>query len=108
MTRGGLNRHVIGLVLLMNFKRVAKSHFGRDFAVAFGHSLAMFCEKFAQLGFGDAVMRCLERLPNFFAAGKGSGIIAPGLMTEKIGLSGFLPCFRGFAWFHKVDRRITP
>jgi hypothetical protein len=60
----------------------------------------MLFEKFPELGFGDAVMLCLERLPNFFAAGKGSGIIASGLMTEKIGLSGFLPCFRGFARFH--------
>ena len=57
----------------------------------------MLFEKFPELGFRDAVVRCLERLPNFFAAGKGSGIIAPGLMTEKIGLSSFLPCFRGFA-----------
>lgn len=45
----------------------------------------------------DAVIRYLERLPNFFAASKGSAIIAAGLMTEKIRFSGFLTCFRGFA-----------
>jgi hypothetical protein len=57
----------------------------------------MFFQKFRELGLRNAVMRCLERLPNFFAASKGSAIVAAGLMTEKIRLSGFLPCFRGFA-----------
>ena len=92
----------------MDFERFAKGHFGRDFAVAIAHALAMFFEKFREPGLGHAVMRCLERLPNFFAASKSSGIIAPRLMAEKIRLSGFLPCFRGFAQFHKVDRRIAP
>ena len=92
----------------MNLERLAKSHFGRDFAIAIVDPLAMLFEKFRELGFGYAVMRRLERLPNFFAACKSSGIIAPRLMTKKIRLSGFLPCFRGFAQFHKVDRRISP
>ena len=92
----------------MDFKRLAKGHFGRDFAIAVGHALPMFFEKFRELSFGDAVMRCLERLPNFFAASKSSGIIAPGFMAEKIRFSRFLPCFRGFACFPKVDRRIVP
>ena len=93
MPRRRFNRHVVGMVLLMDFECLAKSRFGRDFAVAVTHSLAVFFEKLRELGFGDGVMRCLERLPNFFAASKGSGIIAPGLMTEKIRFSGFLPCF---------------
>ena len=92
----------------MNFERLAKSHFTRDFAVAVAHPLATLFEKFRELGFGDAVMRCLERLANFFAASKSSGIIAARLMAEKIRLASFLPCFRGFAQFHKVDRRMAP
>ena len=81
----------------MSFERFAKSHFGGDFPVAITDPLAMVLEKFRELGFGYAVMRCLERLPNFFAASKTSGIIAPRVMAEKIRFSGFLPCFRGFA-----------
>ena len=92
----------------MNFERLSERHFGRGFAVAVAHALAMLLEKFSELGFGHAVMRCLERLPNFFAVSKSSGIISPRLMTEKIRLSRFLPCFHGFAQFHKVDRRIAP
>ena len=92
----------------MNFERLSERHFGRGFGVAVAHALAMLLEKFSELGFGHAVMRCLERFPNFFAASKSSGIIAPRLMAEKIWLPGFLPCFRGFVRFHKVDRRISP
>ena len=52
--RCGFDRHVIGLILLMDFERLAKSHFGRDFAVAVAHSLAMLFEKFRELGLRDA------------------------------------------------------
>ena len=97
VSRCRFDRHVIGLILLMSFERFAKSYFGGDFAVAITDLLAMLFEKFRELGFGYAVMRCLERLPNFFAASKTSGIIAPRVMAEKIRFSGFLPCFRGFA-----------
>jgi len=86
----------------MNFERFAKSYFGGDFAVAITDPLAMVLEKFREFRFGYAVMRCLEQLPNFFAASESSGIIAPRLMAKKIRFSGFLPCFRGFAQFHKV------
>ena len=86
----------------------AKSYFGGDFAVAITDLLAMLFEKFCELGFGYAVMRCLERLPNFFAASKSSGIIAPGLMADEILEPRSFPCFRRFALFHKADRRITP
>ena len=47
------NGHVVGLVLLMNFERLAKRHFGRDFAVAVRHAVAVLFEKFRELGFGD-------------------------------------------------------
>ena len=97
VSRCRFDRHVIGLILLMSFERFAKSYFGGDFPVAITDPLAMVLEKFRELGFGYAVMRCLERLPNFFAASKTSGIIAPRVMAEKIRFSGFLPCFRGFA-----------
>lgn len=91
----------------MNFERLAKRHFGRDFAVAVGHAVAVFFEKFRELGLGHAVMRHLERLPNFFAASKGSGIRTPGLTTEKIGLSGFVPCFVGLRGFIRLAVEIT-
>jgi len=77
----------------MNFERFAKSYFGGDFAVAITDPFAMVLEKFRELRFGYAVMRCLEQLPNFFAASESSGIIAPRLMAKKIRFSGFLPCF---------------
>jgi hypothetical protein len=102
------NRHIIGLILLMDFERLAKGHFGRDFAITVGHALTMFFEKFRELGFGDAIVRCFERFPNFFAASERSGIISPGLMPEKVSMSSSSPRFRRFAQFHKVDRRIAP
>ena len=68
----------------------------------------MFFEKFRQPRLGYAEMRCLERLPNFFAAGKSSGIVAPGLMADEILEPRSFPCFRRFALFHKADRRIAP
>jgi hypothetical protein len=101
------NGRVVGLILLMNFERLAKRHFGRDFAVAVGHAVAVFAEKFREPGLGHAVMRCLERLPNFFAASKGSGIRTPGLTTEKIGLSGFVPGFVGLRGFIRLTVEIT-
>ena len=92
----------------MDFERLAKSHFGGDFAVAIAHALPMFFEKFREPGLGHAVMRCLERLPNFFAASKSSGIITPRLMANEISVSCSCPCFRWFALLHEVDRRIAP
>ena len=92
----------------MNLERLAKSHFGRDFAVAVTDPLTMLSKKFRQLGFGHAVMARLERLPNFFAARESSGIIAPGLMADEILEPRSFPCFRRFALFHKADRRIAP
>ena len=56
----------------------------------------MFFEKFRQLGLRDAVMRCLERPPNFFAASKSSGIIAARLMAQKFGFRVFRHVFVGF------------
>jgi hypothetical protein len=100
VARCRLNRRVVGLVLLMDLERLAKSHFGRYFAIAVGHALAMFFEKFGELGLRHAAVRGLERLPNFFAASKSSGIIAPRLMAEKIWLSGF---FAMFSWICAVS-----
>ena len=68
----------------------------------------MFFEKLCELGFCDAVMRSLERLPNFFAARESSGIVAPGFMADEILEPRSFPCFRRFALFHKADRRMTP
>jgi hypothetical protein len=85
----------------MNRSGLAKCHFRRDFAIAIiAATLAMLLEKFRELGFSDAVMRCLERLPNFFAASKSSGIIAPGLMAEKDRLLGFSAMF---SWICRVS-----
>jgi hypothetical protein len=91
----------------MNFERLAKSHFGRDFAIAIVDPLAMLFEKFRELGFGYAVMRCLERLPNFFAACKSSGIIAPRLMAEKIRRSGFCHVFVDLRIFIRATVEFT-
>ena len=77
MSRWWFYRHVIGLILLMNLERLAERHFGRHFAVTVTNALAMLFQKFRQLGFGNAVMRRLERLPNFFAGSKRSGIVPP-------------------------------
>jgi hypothetical protein len=81
----------------MNFERLAKSHFGRDFAIAIVDPLAMLFKKFRELGFGYAVMRRLERLPNFFAASKSSGIIAPDLWRRRFGF------FAMFSWICAVS-----
>ena len=51
MPRPRFDRHVIGLILLMNFECLGKNHFGRDFAVAITDPLAMLFEKFRELGF---------------------------------------------------------
>jgi hypothetical protein len=79
----------------MDFERVAKGHFRRDFAISVTNPLMMFFEKLRELGFGDAVVRGLERLPNFFAASKGSGIISPGFMTQTLFHPSNLPMEMG-------------
>jgi hypothetical protein len=63
--------------------------------------------KFGQFGLGHAEMRCPKRFPNFFATGKGSGIVASGFMAKKISESCSFSRFRRFAPFHKGDRRIA-
>jgi hypothetical protein len=90
----------IGLILLMDFERLAKSHFGRHSAVAVAYALTMFFEKFRESGLRHAVMRCFERLPNFFPASKSSGIITkPDLWRRRFGFRVFCHVFvdlRGF------------
>ena len=90
----------------MNFERLAKRHFGRDFAVAVGHAVAVFFEKFRELGLGHAVMRHLERLPNFFAASKGSGKNARTYDGEDWTF-GFCAMFVGLRGFIRLAVEIT-
>ena len=92
----------------MNRGGLAKGHFGRDFAISIADALPMFFQKFRQSRLGYAEMRCLERLPNLFAACESSGIIAPGFMANEILEPRSFPRFRRFALFHKADRRIAP
>ena len=91
VSRGGFNRNVVGLVLLAYFERLAECHFRGHFGVSVSQPLAMFFEESGELGLSYAVMRCRERFPNFFAASKGSGIVAPRLMAKEIRLSGITP-----------------
>jgi len=44
----------------------------------------MLFKKFGQLRPGYTEMRRFERFPNFFAARKSSGIVAPGLMEDEV------------------------
>jgi len=70
----------------------------------------MFFQEFGEPRLRYAVVCCLERFPNFFAASKSSGIIAPGFMANQILEPRSFPCFRRFALFHKLtveyDREI--
>jgi hypothetical protein len=68
----------------------------------------MLFEKLCEPGPRYAVMTSRERLPNFFAASKSSGIVAPGLMADEILEPRSFPCFRRFALIHEADRRIAP
>ena len=63
----------------VNGSGFAERHFGGHFtiAVAIASAFTVFFKERRQLRFGDAEMRCLERLPNLFAACESSGIVAP-------------------------------
>jgi hypothetical protein len=108
MARARFDADIVIEIVEMNRSGLAEGHLGRDLAVAVTNALTVFFKKFRELGLRYAEMRCLERLPNFFAASKSSGIVAPGLMTDEILEPRFFPCFRRFALFHKADRRIAP
>jgi hypothetical protein len=99
---------VIIKIAKMNRGGFIEAHLSRPFTVAIADALPMLSKKFGKPRFGHAKMRCLERLPNFFAASESSGIIAPGLMAYEILKPSSFPCFRRFAVFHKTDRRIAP
>jgi hypothetical protein len=93
----------------MNRSSLPEHHFRRDFAIAIiADALAMLLEKFHQLSLGHAKVRCAKALPNLFAAGVNSGIIAPGFMANEILEPRSLPRFGCHFLFQRFGRRITP
>ena len=96
MPRTRLDRHVIGLVLLVNFERLAESHFRRCLAHTRNLLLPMLTQKFRQPRFGDREMCRAQTFPNLFIVVECARIIATGLMTHQILFSSLFPSFHGF------------
>ena len=86
----------------MNLGGVAECHFGRAFAISIADPLTVFFKKFREPRLHYAEVRCLERLPNLFAACESSGIVASRFMANEILEPRSFPCFRLVELFHSV------